>query len=371
MTGRTCGRQRGQLLQHPVRMPLASACTVTIAAPAATTSGRKRSGSSTRRCASTGTPVDAAAAMNAGPTVSCGQKTAVHDVDVRAVGAAAKQLKLGAEPGQVRGQDPDRQLAAGQRWPPCSRHPGLARREPRRLGGELGDRRPGQRTESPARSAAPRPAPGRSSSPRSRGVEPAGVAIRARLHRDHVGARAELPPGDVVRQLVTAVPLVDAEAGGPVQHGGAHVAVGVRRPCRARSTPRRTTAQAPRARGTARCWRRSRRCRAGPDSSAPRRASTTGKPILQWYSIMCGQAVGPVFVTVSVDPHGRPAQVGLDPAGQQELLAEDRHLARPRLPPTARSRPRRQAACRSRPAGRAARCTGRAARRSRSGGAGS
>ena len=55
------------------RCLVASACTVTTDAPAATMSGSSRRGSSTSRCASTGIPADATAATKAGPTVSCGQ----------------------------------------------------------------------------------------------------------------------------------------------------------------------------------------------------------------------------------------------------------------------------------------------------------
>ena len=59
------------------------------------------------------------------------------------------------------------------------------------------------------------------------GVEAAGIPVRARLHRDRVGAVAELPPRDVVRQGAGGVALVDAEAERAVRDGRGDRTVGI------------------------------------------------------------------------------------------------------------------------------------------------
>src|SRR6266704_2079660 len=59
------------------------------------------------------------------------------------------------------------------------------------------------------------------------GVHPAGVPVRAGLHRDHVRSGAELAPGDVVAQRGAAVPLIYPQPGAAVDHRGSDHAVGL------------------------------------------------------------------------------------------------------------------------------------------------
>src|SRR5580698_51692 len=58
------------------------------------------------------------------------------------------------------------------------------------------------------------------------GVQPAGVPVGTRLHRHHVRPRAELAPGDVMRERGPLIPLVYPDPGGTIDDRGADHAVG-------------------------------------------------------------------------------------------------------------------------------------------------
>src|ERR1700722_8446727 len=216
----------------------ASACTVTIDAPACTTSGRKRAGASTIRCASTGIPVEATAARKAGPTVSCGQK--LPSITSTWAKCARPEIAASSAPSRVRSAV---RIPADSRGPEpvtCSPPAARSRQSCGHHGRAAGRELTGPLGEFPDRGGAAERADLQvvvtliawlqvAELAALARIEPARIPVGARLHRDHVGPRAELPPGDVMRQLVAAVALVDAEPGGPVQHGRLHVTTGAGR----------------------------------------------------------------------------------------------------------------------------------------------
>ncbi len=151
MTGRTCRDSAGQLLQHPVRMPARLGVHghdrgAGARRPRAGSARLARPGGAHRPARRSRRP----RAMNGRADGELRAEGAVHDVHVRPVRAAAEQLELGAEPGQVRGEDADAEPAGRSRRQPA--WPGPANSSTASVLAE--------RAESPARSCAARPAPG-------------------------------------------------------------------------------------------------------------------------------------------------------------------------------------------------------------------